>query len=71
MFICTALMAVYYVKRRKSVTKDSMPPTGAVAPGEVSLSRDIATEAEAARARKFVIAMSVAYVAVLLRCCYR
>jgi RTA1 like protein len=71
MLVCTALMAAYYIRRRKSSTKAGQRPVSAVTAGGIALSRDTASEGEAAKVRVFVIAMSVAYIAIIIRCTYR
>ncbi|KAH6686792.1 RTA1 like protein-domain-containing protein [Plectosphaerella plurivora] len=71
MLVCTILMAVYYIRRRKSSPKGVQPPVAAAPAGAIALSRDTASEAEAAKVRKFVIAMSIAYIVIIVRCCYR
>ncbi|KAJ0140459.1 Sphingoid long-chain base transporter RSB1, partial [Colletotrichum tanaceti] len=73
MFCCGLLMLVYIARRRSGLARgDPLREDAHLINSEGRpLSRASATEEEAGRVRKFVYALVVAYIAILVRCCYR
>lgn len=73
MVCCGLLMLVYIVRRRSGLARgDRLHEDASLINSDgQSLSRASATEEEAGRVRKFVYALVVAYIAILVRCSYR
>ncbi|CCF38957.1 RTA1 like protein [Colletotrichum higginsianum] len=73
MVCCGLLMLVYIVRRRSGLARgDRLHEDASLINSDgQSLSRATATEEEAGRVRKFVYALVVAYIAILVRCSYR
>ncbi|WQF75128.1 Putative RTA-like protein [Colletotrichum destructivum] len=73
MVCCGLLMLVYIVRRRSGLARGDRPHEDAhlINGDGQSLSRASATEEEAGRVRKFVYALVLAYIAILVRCSYR
>lgn len=80
MLCCGGLMLTY-VKRRKAATRGglelleegrrNLSPIGVKKGSPIAVSRAAATVNEGTRTRKFVYALGIAYVAIIIRCSYR
>ncbi|KAH7197872.1 RTA1 like protein-domain-containing protein [Fusarium flagelliforme] len=79
MLCCGTLMLIYARRRSQSLKHSdtlmdgAVPPmySGAQARGKVPVAREEATIQEAKRARWFVYCLGLAYLCIIIRCCYR
>ena len=78
MLCCGTLMLIYARRRSQSLKHseplmDGAPPmyAGTPARGKVPVAREEATIQEAKKARWFVYCLGLAYLCIIIRCCYR
>jgi hypothetical protein len=71
MLVCSALMMIY-IRRRQAATRGMIAKDGQTQRSNaIPMSREEATPQEALSVRRFIRALAVAYIVIIIRCTYR